>query len=27
DAIGSVMRKRIKHLTDPIKEQTQILRN
>ena len=27
DAIGSVMRKRIKHLTDPIKEQTKILRN
>jgi len=27
DAIGSVMRKRIKHLTDPIKEQTKILRS
>ncbi len=27
DAVGSVMRKRIKHLTDPIKEQTKILRN
>jgi len=26
DAVGSVMRKRIKHLTDPIKEQTKILR-
>jgi len=26
DAIGSVMRKRIKHLTDPIKEQINILR-
>ncbi|VAW61041.1 hypothetical protein MNBD_GAMMA11-1825 [hydrothermal vent metagenome] len=26
DAIGSVMRKRIKHLTDPIREQTDILR-
>jgi len=26
DAIGSVMRKRIKHLTDPIKEQTKTLR-
>ncbi|MCW8934474.1 MAG: hypothetical protein OQK98_07095 [Gammaproteobacteria bacterium] len=27
DAIGSVMRKRVKHLTDPIKEQTKILRS
>ena len=27
DAVGSVMRKRIKHLTDPIKEQTKILRS
>ena len=27
DAIGSVMRKRIKHLTDPIKEQTRVLRS
>lgn len=27
DAVGSVMRKRIKHLTDPIKEQTGILRS
>ncbi len=27
DAVGSVMRKRIKHLTDPIKAQTKILRN
>ncbi len=27
DAIGSVMRKRIKHLTDPIKTQTRILRS
>jgi hypothetical protein len=27
DAVGSVMRKRIKHLTDPIKEQTRILRS
>jgi hypothetical protein len=27
DAVGSVMRKRIKHLTDPIKLQTKILRN
>ncbi len=27
DAVGSVMRKRIRHLTDPIKEQIKILRN
>lgn len=27
DAVGSVMRKRIKHLTDPIKKQTAILRS
>jgi len=27
DAVGSVMRKRVKHLTDPIKEQTKILRS
>jgi len=27
DAIGSVMRKRIKHLTDPLKQQINILRN
>lgn len=27
DAIGSVMRKRVKHLIDPIKEQTKILRS
>jgi len=27
DAVGSVMRKRIKHLTDPIKAQTKILRS
>jgi len=27
DAVGSVMRKRIKHLTDPIKQQTKILRS
>jgi len=27
DAVGSVMRKRIKHLTDPMKEQIKILRN
>lgn len=27
DAVGTVMRKRIKHLTDPIKEQTKILRS
>lgn len=27
DAVGSVMRKRIKHLTDPIKKQTAVLRS
>ncbi|MDH5766556.1 MAG: hypothetical protein OEZ38_11125, partial [Gammaproteobacteria bacterium] len=27
DAVGSVMRKKVKHLTDPIKEQINILRN
>jgi len=27
DAIGSVMRKKIKHLTDPLKQQLTILRN